>query len=98
MDAGYGFAFLGVRVGGDGEVWAFDGRADGFGGWCMWDRDGRWVDIGFGLGVGEVGRNGGRIHERNGGGPELRLGRDDFDAVAEDGGVGGGHVVMLWKC
>ena len=101
VDAGYNFAFLGIGVGGDGEMWALGGRMDGFGGRCTWERDGRWVDIGFGLGVGEVSRNGGWIHERDGGGTELCLGRDDLDAVTEDGGVdldGGRHVVMVWKC
>ena len=101
VDAGYDFAFFGVRVGGDGEMRAFGGRMDGFGGWCTWERDSRWVDIGFGLGVGGVSRSGGRIHKCDGGGTELCLGRDDFNAVAEDGDVGfggGRHVVMVWKC
>ena len=32
MDAGHDFAFFGVGVGGDGEMWAFDGSVDRFGG------------------------------------------------------------------
>ena len=40
--------------------------------------------------------SGSGIHERDGGGTELCLGRDDFDGVAEDvdGLGGGGHVVV----
>ena len=50
---------------------------------------GRGGDVfGFGLGIGEVSRSGGWIHECDGGGTEFCLGRDDLDAVAEDGGVG----------
>ena len=89
-DTGYDLAFLGVRVGGDGEMWALDGRVDGFRSWCTWERDGRWVIVGFGLG--EVSGNGSRVHERNGRGTELCLGRDDLNAVAEDGG---GHVMAV---
>ena len=92
MDAGYDLAFLGVRVGGDGKVWAFDGRLVGLGGWCAWERDGRWVDFGFDLGVSRVG---GWVHKRDGGGTELSLSGDDLDAVAEDGGR---HAVVVWKC
>ena len=98
MDAGDDLFFFGIRVGGDGEVRSFGGCMDGLGGWCAWERDGRWVDVGFGLGVGEVSRSGGRIHECDGGGTELCSGGDDFDAIAEDGGVGGRHVVVVWKC
>ena len=57
VDAGYDFAFFSVGVGSDGEVQAFSGCMDGFGS-CMRERDGRWVDIGFGLGVDEVGTSG----------------------------------------
>ena len=94
VDAGYDFAFLGVRVGGNGEVRVLNGCMDGFRGRCTWERDGGWVIVGFGLGVGEVSGSGGRIHERDGGGTELCLGRDDFDAVAEDVD-GGRHVVVV---
>ena len=95
-DAGYNLTFFGVRIGGDSEVWAINGRMDGFGGRCAWGMDG----VGLNLGVGEASRDGGWIHKRNGGGTELCLGRDDLDAVAEDGGVGfngGRHVVLVWK-
>ena len=44
VDARYDLAFFGVGVGGDGEVWAFDGSVDGLGGWCAREWDGRWVD------------------------------------------------------
>ena len=101
VDAGDNFALLCIRVGGDGEVWAFDGGANRFGCRCAWERDGRRVNIRFGLGVGEIGRNGGRIHKCDGGGTELCLGRDDFDGAAEDSGVGldrGRHSVVVWKC
>ena len=86
------FAFFGVRVGGDGKVRAFNGCLDRLGGWCAWERDGRWVDFGFGLGVN---RSGGQVHECDSRGTELCSGRDDLDAVAEDGGR---HVVVVWKC
>ena len=33
VDAGNDFALFRIRVGGDGEMWAFDGSVDGFGGW-----------------------------------------------------------------
>ena len=92
VDTGHDLAFFGVRVGGDGKVRAFDGRLGRLGGWCMWERDGRWVDFGFGL---DVSRDGGWVHECDGGGTELCLGRDDLDTVAEDGGR---HAVVVWKC
>ena len=82
-------AFFCLGVWGDGEAWAC-GDMSGFGGRCVRGRgsDG----VGLGLGIGEVGWSRGWIHERDGGGTELCLGRDDFDAVAEDvdGGFGGG--------
>ena len=89
------FALFGFRVWGDGEAWAC-GSVSSFGGRCA-RRSG---DDGFGLGVGEVSGSGGRIHECDGGGTELCLGRDDFDGVAEDVDGGGwiGHVVVVWKC
>ena len=93
--AGNDFAFFRVGVRGNGEVRAFDWSVDGFGSWCTWERDGGWIDVGFSLSVGEVCRSGGRVHKCDGGGTELCLGRDDFDAVAEDGGR---HVVVVWKC
>ena len=100
VDAGYDFAFFGVRVGGDGEVQAFNGCMVGFGGRCTGERDSGWVSIGFGLGVDGLSESGGRIHERNSGGTELCLGRDNFDVITEDGGVGfdGRHAVMVWRC
>ena len=69
----------------------------------MRQGSGDWVcgGVEFGLGVSEMGRNGGWVHERDGGGAELGMGRDDFDAAAEDGGVGldgRGHVEVEWKC
>jgi hypothetical protein len=45
MDAGHDFTFFGVRVGGDGEVWAFDESVDRLGGRCARWGD-RWVDEG----------------------------------------------------
>ena len=97
VDAGDDFAFLCIRVGGDGEVGAFDGGVNRFG--SRWVRrgsgDGVRDDAGFCLSVGEMGRSGRWVHECDGGGTELGLGRDDFNAVAEDGGVG--HAVVLWK-
>ena len=50
MDVGHDFAFFGVRVGGDGEVWALDGSVDRLGSWCAREWDGRWVDEGDGGG------------------------------------------------
>ena len=100
MDMIDDLAFFCLGVGGDGEAWAYR-SAGRLGGQCTWERDGRWVDVGFSLGVGEVGRSGGRFHECDGGGTELCLGRDDFDAIAEDGGAGfdgGRHGMMVWKC
>ena len=77
------FALFGLRVWGDGEARACRGMS-GFGGRCAGRNR---------LGMGRIGRDGGWIHERDGGGTELCLGRDDFDGVAEDSG--GGHVVVV---
>ena len=84
------FALFGLGVWGDGETWACGGMSL-FGGRCL----GRSGDDRFGMG--RICKGGGWIHERNGGGTELCLGRDDFDGVTEDGdGFGsGGHVVVL---
>ena len=71
------FALFRLGVWGDGEPWACGGMSV-FGGWCE-RRSGV-----SGLGVSGVDRGRGWIHERDGGGTELCLGRDDFDAVAED--------------
>ena len=98
VDAGYDFAFLGVRVGGDSELWARGGCIDGFRGRCTWvDRR---VDVRLGLGVDEMSGDGGWVDKCDGGGTELCLSRDDFDAAAEDvdGCRGGGHVTVLWRC
>ena len=83
------FAFFGLGVWGDGKTWACGG-VSGFGSQCT-RRGG-----GDGFRIGRIGRDGGWIHECDGGGAELRLGRDDFNVVAEY--VGGGHVVIVWKC
>ena len=97
MDTVDDFALFGFGVWGDGETWACGG-VNGFGSRCARRRGSG--DVGFGLGVDEVGRDGRWIHEHDGGGAELRLGRDDLDGVAEDGAGfdRGGHVVMAWKC
>ena len=83
-------AFFGLGVWGDGETWA-RGSVSGFGSWCA---RGSGDD---GLGMGRISEGGGWIHERDGGGTELCLGRDDFDGVAEDvDGCGGrGHVAVV---
>jgi hypothetical protein len=73
------FAFFGFRVWSDGESWAY-GSVSGFGGWCARGSDGDR----FGLGVGEMSGDRSRVDECDGGGTELRLGRDDLDGVAED--------------
>ena len=78
-DAINDFAFFCLGVWGNGESWAY-GSVSGFGGWCARGSG----DDRFGLGVGEVSGSGARVHERNGGGAELCLGRDDFEGVAED--------------
>ena len=80
-------AFFGFGVWGDGELWTCRGVND-FGGRCT----GRSNSGGF-----RMGREGGWIHECDGGGAEFCLGGDDFDGVAEDVG-GSGHVVVLWWC
>ena len=84
-------AFLGLGVWSDGETWA-RGGGSGFGG-----RRARRSGSGR-FGMGRI--SGGWIHERDGGGTELCLGRDDFDGAAEDvdGSRGGGHVAVVWKC
>ena len=85
MDAGHDFAFFGVRVGGDGEMGAFDGGVDGLGSWRTGEWDGRWVDEGDGGGC-ELGSN--RV-----------CGDGRLDVV--EGGVGlsgRGHVGLVWKC
>ena len=46
VDAGHDFAFFGVRIGGNGEVWAFDGSVNRFGSRCAREWDSRWVDEG----------------------------------------------------
>ena len=93
MDAVDDFAFLGLRVWGDGEAWARGGVSD-FGSRCA--RRGS----GDRFGVGRIGKGGGWIHERDGGGAKLGLGRDDLDGVAEGVDRRGGrrHVVVMWRC
>ena len=95
MDAVDDFALLSLRVRGDGETRACRSVSD-FGGWCARGSG----DDRFGLGVSEVSGSGGWVHERNGGGAELCLGRDDSDGVAEDvdGSGWGRHVVKVWRC
>jgi hypothetical protein len=87
MDTIDDFAFLGLGVWGDGETWACGGMS-GFRG----RHAGRSSDDWFG--IGRIGRDGGWIHERDSGGTELCLGRDDFDATTEDVD-GGRHVVVV---
>ena len=89
------FALFGLGVWGDGKTGACGGMS-GFWGRCTRGSG----DDGLGLGVGEVSRSGGWIHECNGGGAELCLGRDDFDGAVEDvdGGRRGGHVAVVWRC
>ena len=79
------FAFFCVGVGGDGEVWAFDGSRDGLRGRCARKWDGRWVDEGDG-GGGELWSD----WVRGDGGLD----------VVERGVVFNGrkHVVVVWKC
>ena len=48
VDAGYDFAFLGIRVRRNGELRAFDGGLDGFGGRCARKWNGRGIDKGDG--------------------------------------------------
>ena len=85
MDAGHDFAFFGVRVRGDGEMWAFDRSVDRLGSWCTGEWDGRWVDEG----------DGGGCEFRS----DRIRGDGGLDVV--EGGVGldgGGHVELVWKC
>ena len=87
MDAIDDFALFGLGVWGDGETWVYRGMS-GFGGRCAGRKR---------FGMDGIGGDGGWIHERDGGGTELCLGRDDLDAVAEDVD-GRRHVVVVWKC
>ena len=93
MDTIDDLAFFGFGVWGDGEAWALRGASD-LGGWCA-RRGG--ADR---FGMGRIGEGGGWIHECDGGGTKLCLGRDDLDGVAEDVDRRGGrgHVVMVWRC
>ena len=95
MDAIDDFAFLGLGVWGDGEAWTCGGRGD-FGSRCARGSS----DDGFGLGISEVSGSGSWVDERDGGGTEFCLGRDDFDGVAEDvDGCGDGrHIVVVGRC
>ena len=90
MDTVDDLAFFGFGVRGDGETWA-RGSVSDFGSWRARGSS----DDGFGMG--RIGRSGGWIHECDGGGTELCLGRDDLDGVVEDvdGRGGRGHVVVL---
>ena len=84
MDAGHDFAFFGVRVGGDGEVWAFDGSVDRLGGRCARWGD-RWVDEGDSGGR-ELGSN--WFHGDGG-----------LNVIEGGVGLGGGrHVEVVWRC
>ena len=92
------FALFGLRVGGDGKAWTCGG-VDRFRGQRL--KGSGSDDVRFGLGMVEVDRSGRWIHEGDGGGTELCPGRDDFNVVVEDVGVGfdrGRHVVVVWKC
>ena len=85
VDAGNDLALFCIRIGGDGEMQAFDGSMDGFRGWCAREWDGRWIDEGDG-GGGEFWSN--WLRSNSG-----------LDIV--EGGVGfnrGRHVVLVWKC
>ena len=86
------FAFLGLGIRGDGEA----GACRGVGVFGGWRTRGSSVD-GFNLGVGEMSGSGDWIHECDGRGAELCLGRDDLDSAAEDvdGSGWGGHIVMV---
>jgi hypothetical protein len=90
MDTVDDFAFLGLGVWGDGETWVLRSVRD-FGSWRARGSS----DDGFGMS--RIDEGGGRIHERDGGGTKLCLGRDDLDGVAEDvdGRGGRGHVVVV---
>ena len=90
MDTVDDLAFFSFGVWGDGETWA-RGSVSGFGS----RRARRSSDDRFGMG--RVGKGGGWLHKRDGGGTELCLGRDDFDGAAEDvdGRGGRGHVVAV---
>ena len=81
-------ALFGLGVWGDGKLWSYGGVSD-FRRRCTRGSGGS------GFRVGGIGRDGGRIHECDGGDAEFCSSRDAFGAV-EDGG--GGHVVMVWKC
>ena len=85
------FALFGLRVWGDGESWTC-GSVSGLRGRCTRGSG----DDGFRMG--RIGRDGGWIHERDGGGTELCLSRDDFDSVAEDVDGRGRHVAVVWRC
>ena len=84
-DTGHDFAFFGVRVGGDGEVWAFDGGVGRLGSWCAGKWDGRWVDKG----------DGGSCELRS-----YRVRSDGgLDVIERGVGFSGGrHVEVVWKC
>ena len=91
MDTIDDFAFFGLGVRRNGETWAC-GSGIGFGGW----RARRSGSDRFGMGR----VSGGWIHECDGGGAKLCLGRDDFDGAVEDvdGGRGGRHAAVVWRC
>ena len=93
MDAVNDFAFFGLRVRGEGEAWARGSVSDFGSRRARGGSDDR-------FGMSRVGKGGGWIHERDGGGTKLCLGRDDLDGVAEDvDGCGGrGHIVVVWRC
>ena len=84
-DAGNDLAFFCVGVGGDGEVWAFVGSGDGFGGWCMRKWGVGWIDEGDG-GGGELWLD----WFRSDGGLDIVEGGVGFD--------GRRHGVVVEKC
>ena len=94
VDAVDDLAFFGLGIWGDGEAWAC-GSMSNFGSGCTRGSG----DDRFGLGVGEVSGSGVWVHERDGRGTELCLGRDDLAGVAEDVDGRGGrrHVVVVWR-
>ena len=87
MDTIDDFTLFGVGVWGDGEAWAC-GSVDGLGGQRARGGSADW------FGIGRIDGSRGWFHERDSGGTELCLCRDDLDAAAEDVDRGR-HVVVV---